>query len=173
MWRFAAAQASISAPCLAPSLAGSFMAHSQHMGLDKAMEEPWLPATPQTRGYRNASKVCTKASSRILGKVLAELSNTPDFYSYDRTVPFQKLSSENQDQDDTTDDMLWANEVEDSAVNNSTSDTQEDRRERVMWKKMKDRPGHHRRYQTRRQKREPEAEWPGVHSSNSISRFGS
>ena len=129
-------------------------------------KEQWLPE-PQSCGFWNASKVCTKASSRILGEVLAELSNTPGLYSYEsydeykeHSSPFQKFGLENFDAD--TDVPEWANDIEEFDVHkDSTSDAaQDERRERVMWKK--NRPGHHRRYQTRRQKREPEAEMPGI-----------
>mmetsp|Transcript_17604 Transcript_17604/g.41797 ORF Transcript_17604/g.41797 Transcript_17604/m.41797 type:complete len:167 (-) Transcript_17604:238-738(-) len=122
-------------------------------------KEPRLPAMPQSqsRGYWNASKVCTKASSRILGKVLAELTNTPDLYYPDEHAAFRKFGFDNPDADDEMPE--WANEADSGAHKDSTSDAPEhEHRERVTWKKMKDRPGHHRRYQTRRQKREPGAE---------------
>mmetsp|Transcript_67261 Transcript_67261/g.157808 ORF Transcript_67261/g.157808 Transcript_67261/m.157808 type:complete len:162 (-) Transcript_67261:238-723(-) len=117
-------------------------------------KEPRLPAMPQSRGYWNASKVCTKASSMILGKVLAELTNTPDLLYSDEHAAFRKFG-DNADADDEMPE--WANEAS-GAHKDSTSDAEHEHRERVTWKKMKDRPGHHRRYQTRRQKREPGAE---------------
>ncbi|CAE7861288.1 ATP6V0A4 [Symbiodinium sp. KB8] len=97
------------------------------------------------------------ASSRILGKVLAELTNTPDLYYPDEHAAFRKFGFDNPDADEEMPE--WANEADSGAHKDSTSDAPEhEHRERVTWKKMKDRPGHHRRYQTRRQKREPGAE---------------
>ena len=127
-------------------------------GPGKAAKEPWPAMAPSrdSGGYWNASKVCTKASSRILGKVLAELSNIPDLYSNEHMAPFRKPGL-HQDDTDEMDMPEWANDVPDSLSKDSASDTEDRREQRVMWKKMKDRPGHHRRYQTRRQKRQPEA----------------
>ena len=102
----------------------------------------------------------------ILGKVLAELTNTPDLLYSDEHAAFRKFG-DNADADDEMPE--WANEAS-GAHKDSTSDAEHEHRERVTWKKMKDRPGHHRRYQTRRQKREPGAEILGLASLTAFRR---
>ena len=101
--------------------------------------------------------------------MLAELTNTPDLYYPDEHAAFRKFGFDNPDADEEMPE--WANEADSGAHKDSTSDAPEhEHRERVTWKKMKDRPGHHRRYQTRRQKREPGAERPGLASLTDLRR---
>eukprot|EP00437_Effrenium_voratum_P020145 CAMPEP_0181445908 /NCGR_PEP_ID=MMETSP1110-20121109/25831_1 /TAXON_ID=174948 /ORGANISM="Symbiodinium sp., Strain CCMP421" /LENGTH=142 /DNA_ID=CAMNT_0023569969 /DNA_START=73 /DNA_END=501 /DNA_ORIENTATION=+ len=116
-----------------------------------------MSPAPEPTSEWNASKLSSKASSRILGKVLAELNSSPS-QSLERPNAFPDFSDTLEPDDNELPE--WATEEVDRSAGGSfkdgawQSDPKEDGRGKVTWKK--NRPGHHARYQKRRQQRETE-----------------
>mmetsp|Transcript_577 Transcript_577/g.1149 ORF Transcript_577/g.1149 Transcript_577/m.1149 type:complete len:162 (+) Transcript_577:84-569(+) len=126
----------------------------------------------------NSSKLSSKASSRILGKVLAELNAN-------QAHPSRDWKNDRNDREtfpdfsdcvEPVDEELpeWATAVVDRSSEGffkdgmwqSADGKDEHSRGKVTWKKNHERRGHHARYQKRRQERENEAKACGQGKPN-------
>lgn len=129
---------------------------------------------PQARFHESASQLTTRASARILGRVLdaSNCSSSRQQSGYDRPVPAEAAAAPSaqfppppaeaaarqrgEEDDDYEFQQRWKDLFgEGSPLVSGTvrNPFKEDLRRRVVWKKNNQRPGHHSRYQQRRQER--------------------